>query len=183
MSLFGLIILGILFLFNITQQDINLNGSNTSTFIGKSIKFTEVRNLNEKPIFSKISLNDSIFVLVSPTCPHCINFLKILNHLNKDDTLRSIIHPIFKNKSNTLALLNFIQVEKFNFPLYQIGKNELIDSVKTVPTFFFVEDGKVKNMIAGGINSEIELKKLINTLVNGQWKKSESSLQLSACSH
>jgi hypothetical protein len=91
------------------------------------------------------TLQRKIVAFVSPTCPHCINFLHYLQNAGRTDFP---IIVLFRDSGSDEAILNLIKTENLSMPLFAIKPNQITAHIKFVPTFLLVDE---KNLVANAI--------------------------------
>ncbi|WP_044173929.1 hypothetical protein [Flectobacillus major] len=150
--------------------------------IGQSISSSNWLLLNPSSKLQADSL-ERIYVVVSPSCPHCRHILSILNsdksYLNK----KIPIFPVFRKKANMTEINKLIELDKINYPIFKIREKSVLDSIKLVPSFIYTKNGNVQNIVIGGVADKEEFNLLVNSIVKTKWKPNIKSQQESACLH
>jgi glutaredoxin len=178
----GLVILSAMLFFQ-NSQDTKIQSANPNkAFIGREFVVSNFLPINTSDSIDLPLLKDKmVYVLVSPTCPHCKNALKMLMDSNIGDTLNMPIMPIFKEKISNEKIKEMLAKEKITLPVYKVADNQVLEGIKYVPAFLYINAGKVENVIVGGVLSKKELVYLLKTLTNTKWQKDNLSMQDSAC--
>lgn len=157
-AIFGTCILGILFFLS-SKSNTLPDPVSSNSVIGQKLNFEFVGN---KPSGLR---SKRIYAILSPNCPHCQNTLKYLSSNAYESAMDVDLIPVFKESISERVITDLFADEKVSFPVFRVKSNSIVKSFKYVPTFIYVEEGIVRNVIVGGALSENQFQILLKSLI------------------
>lgn len=140
-----------------------------SASIGKTIQMTAINGVNTvAPPSAKNS--QTLYMVISPTCPYCRNGLKILQENRRlFDSLSMLMNiiPVFKEQTTIFEGQQMLADNNISLPVYRVSGCQVIQDVKFVPTFILVSNNLVENVATGGFRDAQDLKWMLEDLTKG----------------
>jgi hypothetical protein len=150
------------FLFVIQFKTTTTDRANpNSKLLNMHFSYQGLRSINSEMKIDTIS--KKIVAFVSPTCPHCHNFLRYIQHAQPSELP---IFILFRDSGSDEAILDLIKSDSLSIPLFSIKPNEVTDQIKFVPTFLLVDEkNMVVNAITGAATNKLQFDMLFETLL------------------